>query len=309
MRPLSRLSCHSHTLFRCACAAFIARVAHPTLIYQRCHHCHCGARRLLTRSAFVAPVALLLLPKQRYDWLPPHRLAPVVPVALRWRWDHGRRANRCHCLSTRQYDRLAPCRLSSQDHSTRVGGAANTSLLTQLVRKLPFLCPRDCHDRDCNPCDCRHCACCHRDCRISSLQKLGWLLHAPSHRSCSPSLPRAIDGGGRSVCPPQARCYWQRIRALSFKARAQKITVNCCVWSLHCSPCPFSPFLFTPSVHPTPCLFRSPHLKFDCCVSALVASRYLDVSLSIIVIDHCWMRVTSRHAIKGAIAMIPSRWC
>ena len=226
MRPLSRLSCHSHALFRRARAAFVARAAHPTSIYQRCHRCCCGAWRLSTRSASVAPVSLPLLLKLRYDWLPPHRLASVASIALRWRWDRGRRANRRRCLSTRWYDRLT--RLA-----TCVGGAANTSLLTRLVRKLLFLCPSDCHDRNC-----RHRACHHRDrrprdCRVSSLQKLGWLSRAPSHRSCSPSSPRAIDGGGRSVRPPHAPCYWQRIRALSFEASAQKTKLIVALRSPH----------------------------------------------------------------------------
>ena len=114
MRPSSRLLCHSHALFRRACAAFVARAALPTSIYRRRPLCRRGARRLSTCSAFVAPVSLPLLSKQRYDRLPPRRSASVASVALRCHWDHGRRANRRRRPSTRRYDRLAPRRLSGE---------------------------------------------------------------------------------------------------------------------------------------------------------------------------------------------------
>ena len=114
MRPSSRLLCHSHALFRRACAAFVARAALPTSIYRRRPLCRRGARRLSTRSAFVAPVLLPLSSKRRYDRLPPRRSASVASVALRWHWDHGRRANRRRRPSTRRYDQLAPRRLSGE---------------------------------------------------------------------------------------------------------------------------------------------------------------------------------------------------
>jgi hypothetical protein len=111
---LSRLSCHSHALFRRACAAFVACAALlPTSIYRRRHRCRRGARRLSTRFVFVAPVSLPLSSKRRYDRLPPRRLIAVGGP------------------------RLAPCRLSLRG-SRRAWGVSPPPLIpTPLPRPTP----------------------------------------------------------------------------------------------------------------------------------------------------------------------------
>ena len=119
--------------------------------------------------------------------------------------------------------------------ATRVGGAANTSPLTRLVRELLFCRPRDHrpHDRrvvaivtssrSSRPRD-RH----YSDRRYSiaspaSKNRLIVVIAAstrPDHLLSS--SPMRSTGGNDPVHPPHVRCSWQRVRALSFASNAQK---------------------------------------------------------------------------------------
>jgi hypothetical protein len=140
----------------------------------------------------------------------------------------------------------------------------------------------------------------------------------------SPSSPRAIDGGERSVRPPHARCYGST-SGLSFEASAQKIKFYCRVRSPH-RPRSFRIWRFLPFFlsswrpshvalsRPSPRPLRLPHLKFDCCVGR--AGRVpIDLGLvaSIMVIDSSPhppgdARDFIHRAIRGN-RVIPSQWC
>jgi len=77
--------------------------------------------------------------------------------------------------------------------TTHVGGAANTSLLMRLVRELPIYRPRNRRDHDRRHRDRRL-----RNRRVSSLQKLGWLSRAPSHRSLFSIVASCDRWGGKT---------------------------------------------------------------------------------------------------------------
>ena len=104
--------------------------------------------------------------------------------------------------------------------ATRVGGAANTSPLTRLVRELLFCRPRDHrpHDRRVVAIVTSSRSSRPRDRRIlASPASENRLIVACVFRIArSPPSPRAIDGG-RSVRPPHTCCSRRRIRALSFE--------------------------------------------------------------------------------------------
>ena len=134
----------------------------------------------------------------------------------------------------------------------------------------------------------------------------------------SPSSPRAIDGGGKIHSSSSRSLLWERIRALSFQASAQKIKFYCCVRSPH--RCFLTIFLFSwrPShvalSRPSPRPLRLPHLKFDCCVGR-VGRVPIDLGLvaSNMVIDSSPhppgdARDFIHRAIRGN-HVIPSQWC
>ena len=77
-----------------------------------------------------------------------------------------------------------------------------------------------------------------RDRRISSLQKLGWLLRAPSHRSFS--VVASCDRWGGKIRSSSSRSppFAARSGALT-RGQRPKIKFYCRVRSPHRSPCPF----------------------------------------------------------------------
>ena len=218
--------CHSHALCRRAHAAFVACAALPSSFYRRRPRCRQSPLRLAPINAFhvIAPSSHLLSSKRRYDRLQPRRSASIASVALRWRWDRGRRVNRRLCPSTRRYNRLVPRRLSSQS-SRRAWEVRRTPRRSRGLFVSCFFCrPRDHrpHDRRVVAIVTSSRSSRPRDRRIlASPASENRLIVACVFRIArSPPSPRAIDGG-RSARPPLTCCSRRRVRALSFEPVAR----------------------------------------------------------------------------------------
>jgi hypothetical protein len=100
------------------------------------------------------------------------------------------------------------------------------------------------------------------------------LSRAPSHRSLF-SIVASCDRWGGKTRSSSSRLLLSAVHpgALVRGQRPEKLPLIVACGLRIARLALFDHFLLSHSVRPTRRLLRSPHLKFDCCVGALVASR------------------------------------
>jgi hypothetical protein len=177
----------------------------------------------------------------------------------------------------------------------------NTSPLTRLVQKLLFIAltiavitlvaigatvtccgHHPCNRRSCDrrSCDRRSCDRHPRNRRVSSLQKRGWLLRTPSHRSFSVVASCDRWGGKIRLSSSLLISIGSASRRSGSRPEHKKLNfiVACGLCIAHV-PCPSHAFaiFYPPGVCHVAIVASVPrwssHLKFDCCMVALVSSQ------------------------------------